>query len=169
MSSPTTEPLPRVGIGDDTHRLGHGGPLRLGGVDVAGDFHAIGHSDADVLLHAVVDALMGAIAGPDIGRMFPDDRQENAGRDSRDFVAEAVRRVESSGHRIANVDAVVLLQRPKLAGVIDEIRQRIAEMLGLATSAVGLKAKTGEGVGEIGRSEAIQARVVVMVVPQMSA
>ena len=156
---------PRVGIGDDTHRLGKGGPLRIGGIDVQGDHHAIGHSDADVLLHAVVDALMGAIAGPDIGRLFPDDREENAGRDSRDFVAEAVRRVEASGHRIANVDAVVLLQRPKLAGCIDEMRQAIAEMLAVPISSVGLKAKTGESLGEIGRSEAVQARVAAMLVP----
>lgn len=160
-----TKPQPlayRIGLGYDSHRLGPDGPLRIGGLDVAGDFHAIGHSDADVLLHAVTDALMGAIAGPDIGRLFPDDADENRGRDSRDFVEEALRRVHEAGYEINNVDAVILAQKPKMAPHIDSMRAAVAEMLQTTIEQVGLKAKTGEGVDAVGRSEAIAARVVVM-------
>tara|TARA_R110002073_G_scaffold336585_1_gene536360 strand:+ start:3702 stop:4109 length:408 start_codon:yes stop_codon:yes gene_type:complete len=131
-------------------------------VDVPGEFHAIGHSDADVLLHAVTDALLGAIAGPDIGRLFPDDADENCGRDSRDFVQEALRRVQVAGYEINNVDAVILAQKPKMASHIDSMRAVVAEMLQTTIEQVGLKAKTGEGVDAVGRSEAIAARVVVM-------
>ncbi|EMI25255.1 2-C-methyl-D-erythritol 2,4-cyclodiphosphate synthase [Rhodopirellula europaea] len=152
----------RIGLGYDSHRLGPVGPLRVGGVDVPGEFHAIGHSDADVLLHAVTDALMGAIAGPDIGRLFPDDADENRGRDSRDFVQEALRRVQVAGYEINNVDAVILAQKPKMAPHIDSMRAVVAEMLQTTIEQVGLKAKTGEGVDAVGRSEAIAARVVVM-------
>ena len=158
-----TPPLAfRIGLGYDSHRLGPVGPLRVGGVDVPGEFHAIGHSDADVLLHAVTDALLGAIAGPDIGRLFPDDADENRGRDSRDFVQEALRRVQVTGYEINNVDAVILAQKPKMAPHIDSMRAVVAAMLQTTIEQVGLKAKTGEGVDAVGRSEAIAARVVVM-------
>jgi 2-C-methyl-D-erythritol 2,4-cyclodiphosphate synthase len=152
----------RIGLGYDSHRLGQGGPLRIGGVDVPGEFHAIGHSDADVLLHAVTDALLGAIAGPDIGRLFPDDAEENRDRDSRDFVLEAFRQVQTAGYAINNLDAVILAQRPKMAPHIDSMRHTVAEMLQTSIEQVGLKAKTGEGVDAVGRSEAIAARVTVM-------
>ncbi|WDQ15143.1 2-C-methyl-D-erythritol 2,4-cyclodiphosphate synthase [Rhodopirellula sp. P2] len=152
----------RIGLGYDSHRLGEGGPLRIGGVEIPGDFHAIGHSDADVLLHAVTDALMGAIAGPDIGRLFPDDAEVNRDRDSRDFVVEALRRVQQAGYEINNLDAVILAQKPKMAPHIDTMRESLAEMLQTSVEQVGLKAKTGEGVDAVGRSEAIAARVVVM-------
>lgn len=162
-SMTTSQPLAfRIGLGYDSHRLGPGGPLRVGGLDIPGDYHAIGHSDADVLLHAVTDALMGAIAGPDIGRLFPDDADENLGRDSRDFVEEALRRVHAAGYKINNVDAVILAQKPKMAPQIDEMRAIVAEMLQTRVEEVGLKAKTGEGVDAVGRSEAIAARVIVM-------
>ncbi|MEO9593737.1 2-C-methyl-D-erythritol 2,4-cyclodiphosphate synthase [Rhodopirellula bahusiensis] len=159
----TSQPLPfRIGLGYDSHRLGEGGPLRVGGVDIPGEFHAIGHSDADVLLHAVTDALMGAIAGPDIGRLFPDDAEVNRDRDSRDFVVEALRRVQEAGYEINNLDAVILAQKPKMASHIDAMREVVAEMLQTDVGQIGLKAKTGEGVDAVGRSEAIAARVVVM-------
>lgn len=158
-------PLPRIGLGYDSHRLGGNGPLRIGGIDVPSAFSAIGHSDADVVLHALVDALMGAIAGPDIGRLFPDDADENRGRDSADFLTEACRRVDAAGHAIGNIDGVILAQRPKMAPHIDAMRTRIAALCGLDASSVGLKAKTGEGVGEIGTSVAIAARMVVLLVP----
>lgn len=162
MSTPP--PLFRSGLGYDSHRLGEGGPLRLGGIDVPGPFHAIGHSDADALFHAVTDAILGAIAAPDIGRLFPDNAEENRGRDSRDFLGEATRRLADAGYRISNLDAVVLAQKPKLADHIDAIRASIAECVGCDVTAVGLKAKTGEGVDAVGRCEAIAARVVVLVV-----
>jgi len=153
----------RVGLGFDTHRLGNGGPLRIGGIDVPAEVHAIGHSDADVLLHAITDALLGSIAAPDIGRLFPDTEAENRGRDSEHFLVEAVGRVRASGREIGNLDCVILAQQPKFAPYIDRMRARIAEMLDITIEDVGLKAKTGEGIGPIGHAEAIAARCVALV------
>lgn len=162
-----TAPPFRVGLGYDSHRLGAGGPLRIGGVDIdesADGVHAIGHSDADVLLHALTDALLGGVAAEDIGRLFPDDAEVNRDRDSKDFVAAAIEKVREVGYTIGNVDAVILAQRPKMAPHIDSMRTTIAAMLSCPLSAVGLKAKTGEGVDAVGRSEAIAARVIVMLI-----
>ena len=117
------------------------------------------------MLHAITDALLGAISGPDIGRLFPDNADVNAGRDSADFVAEALRRVGAAGYQIGNLDAVISLQRPKLAPHIDSIRNRIAELLDCRPNQIGLKAKTGESVGPIGRGEAIAVTAVVLLVP----
>ncbi len=153
----------RVGLGFDTHRLGNGGPLRLGGIDVPAEVHAIGHSDADVLLHAITDALLGSIAEPDIGRLFPDTDDRNRKRDSADFLAEAVRRVRHHGMEVGNLDCVILAQQPKLAPHTEAIRARIAEILDIPVAAVGVKSKTGEGIGPIGHAEAIAARVVVLI------
>jgi 2-C-methyl-D-erythritol 2,4-cyclodiphosphate synthase len=155
-------PQLRVGLGYDSHRLGNGGPLRIGGIDIEGPVHSIGHSDADVLLHAITDALLGAAALPDIGRLFPDTAAENKDRDSADFVHEAMRQVRSGGWEIVNLDCVILAQLPKMAPHIDAMRTRIAEIADLSVSQVGLKAKTGEDVGEIGTGAAIAARVVVL-------
>ena len=99
--TPTIPPL-RVGLGYDLHRLGNGGPLLIGGVEIPADVHSIGHSDADVLLHAITDALLGAVAEQDIGRLFPDDDPQNRGRDSAEFLAEAIRRVRHHGMEIVN-------------------------------------------------------------------
>ncbi|TWU64770.1 MULTISPECIES: 2-C-methyl-D-erythritol 2,4-cyclodiphosphate synthase [Crateriforma] len=153
----------RVGLGYDSHRLGNGGPLRIGGMDIPAEVHAIGHSDADVLLHAITDALLGSVAAPDIGRLFPDNAAENRGRNSSDFVAEAMHRVRSAGYELVNIDAVILAERPKMAPHIDDLRQTIGRMLDLPTDGVGLKAKTGETVGVIGQGAAIAARCVVMI------
>ena len=153
----------RVGLGFDTHRLGNGGPLRIGGIDVPAEVHSIGHSDADVLLHAITDALLGSLAMPDIGRLFPDNAAENKGRDSAEFLMEAVRRVRAAGFEIGNLDCVILAQQPKFASSIDAMRMRIAELIDMPAGDVGLKAKTGEGVGPIGHAEAIAARSVVMI------
>lgn len=153
----------RVGLGFDTHRLGNGGPLRIGGIDVPADIHAIGHSDADVLLHAITDSLLGAVAEPDIGRLFPDTADENHKRDSADFLVEAVRRVRHHGMEIGNLDCVILAQQPRLAPHTDRMRQRIAEIVDIPVDRIGLKSKTGEGVGAIGNAEAIAARVVSLV------
>ncbi len=165
---PSSPPPIRIGLGYDSHRLGRGGPLRIGGIDIGDEslehFHAIGHSDADVLLHALTDALLGAIAAEDIGRLFPDDAAENHNRDSSEFVAAAFAKVQQAGYGIGNLDAVILAQAPKMAPHIDAMRGKIANMLGLSVDLVGLKAKTGEGVDAVGRSEAIAARVVVLLV-----
>jgi 2-C-methyl-D-erythritol 2,4-cyclodiphosphate synthase len=152
----------RVGIGHDTHRLAAGGPLRLGGIDIPHDKHAVGHSDADVLLHAITDALLGAAALGDIGEMFPDTDESNRGRDSADMLSRAVGRVMGAGYQIVNLDCIVFAQRPKMGPLKDAIRKRIAEIIGLARDQVGVKAKTGESVGEIGREELIAAQCVAL-------
>jgi 2-C-methyl-D-erythritol 2,4-cyclodiphosphate synthase len=157
-----TTPALRIGIGHDTHRLAPGGPLRLGGIDIPADAHAVGHSDADALLHAVTDALLGAAAAGDIGEMFPDDDPANRGRDSADMLERAWREVSRRGFRIVNLDCIVFAQKPKLLPHKTRIRQRIAEVLEVAVECVGLKAKTGEAVGPVGREEAIMAQCVVL-------
>jgi 2-C-methyl-D-erythritol 2,4-cyclodiphosphate synthase len=156
----------RIGLGHDTHRLGNGGPLRLGGIDVSHDKHAVGHSDADVLLHAITDALLGAAGLGDIGELFPNTDPANKGRDSADMLRLSYDRVLAAGYRIGNLDCVVFAQRPKLLPHKEAIRRRIAEILGVAVEQIGLKAKTGEQVGPVGREEAIMAECVALVVKQ---
>lgn len=153
----------RIGLGHDTHRLGPGDTLLIGGVPIPHDRAAIGHSDADVLLHAITDALLGAAALGDIGEMFPDNDPANKGRDSADMLGLAAARVAQSGWRIVNLDCVIFAQQPKILPHRPAIRRRIAEILGVDESAVWLKAKTGEGVGPIGEQLAIAAECVVLV------
>ncbi len=152
----------RIGLGYDSHRLESGGPLRIGGLDIPADVHAVGHSDADVLLHAITDALLGAVCQEDIGRLFPDSDAENQNRDSFDFLLEAVRRVASQGYAMINLDCVVLAEHPRMAPHIDAMRIRIAEQMNIEIDQISIKAKTGEGVGEIGNRQAIATRVVVL-------
>lgn len=135
--------------------------MRLGGVDVPHDRQAAGHSDADVVLHSIIDALLGATAQGDIGEWFPDTDPVNRGRDSAEMLAEVMARVNQSGFRLVNVDCTIFAQRPKLSPYKDAIRRRIAELLGVQIDQVGLKAKTGEEVGPVGREEAIMAQTVV--------
>lgn len=160
--TPSIPPL-RVGLGYDSHRLGNGGPLRIGGIEVPAQVHAIGHSDADVLIHAITDALLGSVAEGDIGRIFPDLDPENRGRDSADFLLEAVRRIRHHGMEIVNLDCVILAERPKMAPHIDSMKATIGGHLDLPVDRISIKAKTGEGIGPIGHAEAIAARVVVLV------
>lgn len=155
----------RVGIGHDTHRLADGGPLRLGGIDIPHDRHAVGHSDADVLLHAITDALLGAAALGDIGEMFPDTDEVNRGRDSADMLQRAAARVTASGYKIGNLDCIVFAQKPKLSAFKQALSQRVAEILDIDPTAVSVKAKTGEGVGEIGRQELIAAECIALLFP----
>ena len=152
----------RIGIGHDTHRLAEGGPLRLGGVDVPHERHAIGHSDADVLLHAITDALLGAANLGDIGEMFPNTDEANRGRDSAEMLRIAMADVRSAGWEVINLDCIVHAQQPKLSPYKTEICQRIAEILELHREQVGLKGKTGEAVGPVGNEEAIVAQCVVL-------
>ena len=152
----------RVGIGHDTHRLGHGGPLLLGGVEIPHDRHLVGHSDADVLLHAITDAILGAAALGDIGELFPDTDPANRGRDSSDMLQQAVARTRQAGYRVVNLDCIVFAQRPKLASHKESIRRRIADILEIDADCIGVKAKTGEGVGEVGREEAMMAQCVAL-------
>ena len=160
--APDLPPL-RIGLGFDTHRLGNGGPLRIGGIDVTAEVHAIGHSDADVLLHAITDAILGSISEDDIGRLFPDNDPDNRGRDSAEFLHEALVRLRHHGMELVNLDTVILAERPKMAPHIDAMKQRIAGLLDIPRDRIGIKAKTGEGIGSVGHGEAIAARAVVLV------
>ena len=152
----------RIGIGHDTHRLAKGGPLRIGGIEVAHDQHAVGHSDADVLLHAITDALLGAAALGDIGELFPDSDEANRGRDSAEMLTLAYARVVAAGYQVVNLDCIVFAQRPKLSKYKHAIRDRIAALLKVSSEAIGVKAKTGEGVDSVGHEEAIMAQCVVL-------
>jgi 2-C-methyl-D-erythritol 2,4-cyclodiphosphate synthase len=153
----------RVGLGHDTHRLEPGGQLVLGGVAIPHDKRAVGHSDADVLLHAITDALLGAAALGDIGELFPDTDPANRGRDSGEMLQVAAGRLAAAGWQVVNLDCVIFAQRPRILPHRPAIRRRIAEILGLDEQAVWLKAKTGEGVGPIGEERAIAAECVALV------
>jgi len=152
----------RVGIGHDTHRLTAGGPLRLGGVDIPHDHQLVGHSDADVLLHAVTDALLGAAGLGDIGELFPDNDPANRGRDSGEMLSAALDLVHEARYRVVNIDAIVFAEQPKLSRFKPLIEARIAELLRIESEQVNIKAKTGERVGPIGRQEAIVAECIVL-------
>ena len=153
----------RIGLGEDSHRTAAGGPLRLGGVDVPHDRHLVGHSDADVLLHAITDALLGAAGLPDIGQLFPNTDEANRNRDSADMLRQAHQRVQSAGYRLVNLDCVVPAQRPKLSPHKEVIIRRIAQILGAAPDQINLKAKTAEGLGPVGHEESIEARTVALI------
>ena len=153
----------RIGLGHDTHRLGPGDTLVLGGLAIPHDRMALGHSDADVLLHAITDALLGAAGLGDIGELFPDTDPANRGRDSAGMLRAAAERLAAAGWEIGNLDCVIFAQRPKILPHRPAIRRRIAEILGIDESAVWLKAKTGEGVGPIGAEQAIAAECVALV------
>jgi len=153
----------RVGIGHDTHRLAEGRPLILGGVRIDHPRGLVGHSDADVVLHAVSDALLGAAGLGDIGDAFPDSDPAYKDADSRTFLEAALKRLNQAGWRVVNVDATIFAQEPKLGPVKGRIRQRLAELLGLPMDAVNVKAKTGEMVGHIGRAEAIACQAAVLI------
>jgi len=154
----------RVGLGHDIHRLEAGRQLVLGGVSIEYDYGPVGHSDADVLLHAVTDALLGAIGLGDIGERFPNTDPRWVGADSAVFVRDAVLAVRQRHWEIANLDCTIFAEKPKLAGHKPALRQRLAELLGIAADAVNVKAKSGEQVGPVGREEAIAADAVVLLV-----
>jgi 2-C-methyl-D-erythritol 2,4-cyclodiphosphate synthase len=155
-------PFFRVGLGHDTHRLVAGRPLILGGVRIEHSAGLDGHSDADVLLHAVTDAVLGAAGLGDIGELFPDTDPQYRGADSSQFLIEALRRVRAAGWQPVNVDCTVHAQRPKLSAFKPAIKQRLAELLDLPPVAVNVKAKTGERVGPVGREEAMCADAIVL-------
>lgn len=152
----------RIGHGYDVHRLAEDRKLILGGVDVPYEKGLLGHSDADVLLHAVSDAILGAAALRDIGYHFPDTDPEWEGADSRVILRECVRLAEEKGYRVSNVDATILCQRPKLAPHIDKMRSNIAEDLGIPEDAVSVKATTEEGLGFTGEGKGIASHAVVL-------
>ena len=153
----------RVGIGHDTHRLEEGRPLILGGVRVEHARGLAGHSDADVVLHAVTDALLGAAGLGDLGDAYPDTDPAYRGADSRLFLRDTLARLNRAGWRVVNVDVIVFAQEPRLGPVKDAIRRSLAELLGLGPAEVNVKAKTGERVGAIGRAEAIACQAVALI------
>lgn len=152
----------RVGQGFDVHALVPGRALTIGGVKIASSWGLLGHSDADVLLHAVTDALLGAAGLGDIGRHFPDTDPAYAGADSRVLLREVVGRVAARGFRVSNVDATVIAQAPKLAGHIAAMCANLAADLAIAAEQVNVKAKTAERLGFVGRGEGIAAQAVVL-------
>src|SRR5437868_6234810 len=137
----------RIGYGWDSHEFKPGIPLKIGGVTLAHDKGLGGHSDGDVLLHAITDALLGAIAGPDIGSLFPPSDPKWKGADSAVFLKEALQRVRAAGYSIANVDSTLILVAPKIGPYTAAIRSRVSELLGIPEDCVGIKAKTPEGMG----------------------
>ncbi len=153
----------RVGIGHDTHRLAEGRPLLLGGVRVSHDRGLAGHSDADVVLHAVTDALLGAAGLGDIGEAYPDSDPAYRDCDSAFFVRETLARLNRQGWRVVNLDVIIFAQEPKLGPVKADIRRNLSGLLQIDPSAVNVKAKTGERVGHIGRAEAIACQAVVLI------
>jgi 2-C-methyl-D-erythritol 2,4-cyclodiphosphate synthase len=154
----------RIGEGWDVHALVDGRPLVLGGITVPYERGLAGHSDADALLHAITDALLGAAGLGDIGRHFPDTDAAYAGADSAQLLAEAMRRVREAGWALANVDATIVAQAPKMAPHIGAMRERIAAVLGVEAACVNVKAKTAERMGPVGEGRAIEARAVCLLV-----
>ncbi len=152
----------RIGQGFDVHRFVEGRPLMLGGVEVEHDFGLLGHSDADVLLHAISDALLGALALGDIGLHFPDTDERWRGADSWLLLREVGRLLADRGARVQNVDATVICERPKIRPYVDRMRQRIADALGVDPQQVSVKGTTSEGLGFTGRREGIAAQAVVL-------
>jgi 2-C-methyl-D-erythritol 2,4-cyclodiphosphate synthase len=155
----------RVGIGHDTHRLVEGRPLILGGVRIEHPRGLVGHSDADVVFHAVADAILGAAALGDIGEHYPDSDPRWEGLDSGRLLAEVVARAAREGWRTVNCDIVVHAQEPRLGPHKPAVRANLARLLGVGPGAVNVKAKTGEHVGPIGRAEAIACEAVVLLEP----
>lgn len=152
----------RIGFGNDVHRLSTGRPLILGGVRIESALGAEGHSDADALLHAVTDAILGALALGDIGLHFSDKDERWKNADSSVFLSEAVRMMKERNFRIANVDSTISLEKPKLRPHIDAMRENLARILEIDISCVSVKAKTGEKVDAVGESRAVKAEAVVL-------
>ncbi len=155
----TAQPSTRIGYGFDSHEFRPGIPLKIGGITLKHDKGLGGHSDGDVLLHAITDALLGAIAAPDIGALFPPSDPKWKGADSVIFLREALKRVHDAGYGVANIDASLILAAPKIGPMATAIRTRVAELLGVQCDCVGLKAKTPEGLN---LDSAAIAHVVVL-------
>jgi 2-C-methyl-D-erythritol 2,4-cyclodiphosphate synthase len=153
----------RIGLGFDAHALVPGRKLMIGGVDIPFDRGLLGHSDGDVLLHAICDALLGAAGLGDIGRHFPDTDDSLRGADSRMLMRSTVESLEQSGFRIANVDATILAQAPRMAPHIEAMIACIAQTLGIAESQINIKAKTTEWLGFTGRGEGIAAQAIALI------
>jgi 2-C-methyl-D-erythritol 2,4-cyclodiphosphate synthase len=153
----------RVGIGYDSHRFAAGRPLRIAGVTVPHTHGLVGHSDGDVALHALIDALLGAVALGDIGQHFPDDDPQWRGAESARLLKKVVELLQQAGYTIGQVDITVVAERPKIATLIAQMRAATAKALNVAEAAVSIKAKTNEGMGWLGRGEGVAALAVATV------
>ncbi len=152
----------RIGHGFDTHRLEAGSGVTLGGVAIDCPYHIVAHSDGDVLIHALCDALLGAIGGGDIGRLFPDSDAQYRGIDSRRLLAEVMRRVRSAGYAVVNADLSLIAQAPRVAAHVDAMCTTLAGDLGVAADCVNVKATTNEGMDAIGHKQGLAAHAVVL-------
>ncbi|MFY7864001.1 2-C-methyl-D-erythritol 2,4-cyclodiphosphate synthase [Roseateles sp.] len=162
MTATFSLPPLRIGEGWDTHVLVTGRPLILGGVTIPHSHGLLGHSDADALAHAITDALLGAAALGDIGKLFPDTAAEFKGADSMVLLAEAYRRVQAEGWQLINIDSTIKAQAPKMAPHIPAMRARLAEVLGIDIGQVNVKAKTAEKMGPVGEGLAMEAHAVCL-------
>ena len=156
----------RIGLGYDVHRLAAGETFVLGGVTVSEEFGTVAHSDGDVLLHAICDALLGAAALGDIGEHFPDTDAAFRGISSIDLLRRCAALVDAQGYVIGNIDATLILERPKILPFKQEMRRCISEALGIGVDDISLKATTAERMGFVGRGEGVEAHAVVMIVPK---
>jgi 2-C-methyl-D-erythritol 2,4-cyclodiphosphate synthase len=152
----------RIGLGYDIHRTGDGDHVWLGGVRVTAPFSLIGHSDADVLLHAITDAILGAIADYDIGHHFPPSDENNRGRRSADFLSFALARMQQRGYAIANIDCNIICELPRIAPVREEIRASLSALLGIAPSQISVKGRTNETVDAVGEGRAVVCQAVAL-------
>lgn len=152
----------RIGIGNDTHKLVDGRPLMLGGVHVASERGGEGHSDADVLLHAITDALLGALCEGDIGMHFPDSDSQWKDANSAELLSRVVWLAHERGLRVVNIDSTIMLETPQLRPYMFSMREKIAAVLGVELSCVSVKAKTGEGLDAVGQGQAVSAQAVVL-------
>ncbi len=152
----------RIGIGHDTHRLAEGRPLILGGVHIAAERGAEGHSDADALAHAIADAILGALCEGDLGVHFPDRDPRWKNADSMQLLARVVWLAGERGFHVVNMDATVMLERPKLRPFVEAMRENLAQTLSVDAGCVSVKAKTGEGLDAVGRGEAVTVQAVIL-------
>jgi len=152
----------RVGIGYDSHRFAEGGPMVLGGVRVPAEVHLAGHSDGDAIAHALTDAVLGAMCEGDIGLHFPDKDPRWKDADSLQLLARVMWLASERGYRVVNADATVLIERPRLRPHVQEMRQRLAEVLGVGVDCVSVKAKSGEGLDAVGEWRAVTVQAVVL-------
>lgn len=150
----------RIGIGSDIHRLAGGRPLMIGGIEIPSEKGEAAHSDGDVLIHAIIDAILGATASGDIGALYPDTSPETEGMDSAMMLGSVIR---DTGVRIINLDTTVNLEKPKLRPYIDAIRARLSDIIGIPVSSISVKAKTAEGLGPIGKGLAVSAEAIVLI------
>ncbi|HET7632032.1 MAG TPA: 2-C-methyl-D-erythritol 2,4-cyclodiphosphate synthase [Gemmatimonadaceae bacterium] len=157
--------MTRAGIGYDSHRFAAPGPMVLGGVTIEGDVRLAGHSDGDAVVHAVIDAMLGAAGLEDIGTLFPDTDPANANRNSMEMLTLAVQRLHQAGWRVQQVDITVIAERPRLQPHRAAMRARLAGALGVQVSDVNVKGKSNEGMGWIGRAEGLACMAVATVVP----